>query len=72
MLPRDGHMFATGRVVRRVRNPDGELVGKTHSNPILDSSQYEVQFEDGSVDRYHANIIAEHIYSQIDEDGALR
>ena len=28
-----------------------------------------MEFEDGSVERYHANIIAEHIYSQVDQDG---
>ena len=26
-------------------------------------------FEDGSVEKYNANIIAEHIYSRVDEDG---
>ena len=69
MLPKDGHTFASGKVVRRARNPDGELIGKEHSNPLLDSSVYEVEFEDGSVEKYHANIIAEHIYSQVDQDG---
>ena len=69
MLPRGGHTFASGRVVRRARDENGELIGKEHSNPLLDSSVYEVEFEDGSVERYHANIIAEHIYSQIDGDG---
>ena len=69
MLPRDGHTFASGRVVKRARNPDGELIGREHSNPLLDTSVYEVEFEDGSVEKYNANIIAEHIYSQVDEDG---
>ena len=45
------------------------MIGKENSNPLLDSSVYEVEFEDGTVERYHANIIAEHIYSQIDGDG---
>ena len=69
MLPKDGHTFASGRVVRRARNPDGELIGKSSHNPLLDSSVYEVEFEDGSVERYNANIIAEHIYSKLDGDG---
>ena len=69
MLPKDGHTFASGKVVQRARNPDGELVGKSSGNPLLDTSVYEVEFEDGSVERYHANIIAEHIYSQVDQDG---
>ena len=28
-----------------------------------------MKFEDGAVSRYHANIIAENIYSQVDKDG---
>ena len=51
MLPKDGHTFATGRVVKRARNQDGELIGKEHQNPLLDSSVYEVEFEDGSVEK---------------------
>ena len=35
MLPKDGHTFATGRVIRRARNPDGELIGKENQNPAL-------------------------------------
>ena len=69
MLPRGGHTFASGRVLKRARDQNGELIGKENSNPLLDSSVYEVEFEDGTVERYHANIIAEHIYSQIDGDG---
>ena len=69
MLPRDGHTFAAGVVKKRSRDQEGELIGKTNYNPLLDSSTYEVQFEDGSVDRYHANIIAENIYSRIDSEG---
>jgi len=69
MIPKDGHTFAAGRVVRRARDEQGELIGKEHSNPLCDSSIYEVEFEDGSVERYHANIIAENIYSRIDADG---
>ena len=45
------------------------LIGKSNPNPLFDTSVYEVKFEDGSVERYNANIIAEHIYSQIDGEG---
>jgi hypothetical protein len=69
MLPRDGHTFAAGRVVRRARDDMGELIGKSNNNPLLDSAVYEVQFDDGAVERYHANIIAENIYSRLDADG---
>ncbi len=69
MLPRDGIQFANGVVLRRARDENGELIGKSSTNPLLDTSVYEVRFEDGAVERYHANIIAEHIYAQIDGDG---
>ena len=68
-LPQGGEGFANGIVVGRAKDENGELIGKSHRNPILDTSVYEVQFEDGVVDRYTANQIAEHIYSQIDGEG---
>ena len=71
-IPKDGYTFATGKVVRRARDSSGELIGKAHNNPILDTSVYEVEFEDGSVEKYNANIIAEHIYAQLDDDGYTR
>jgi hypothetical protein len=36
---------------------------------MLDTSVYEVEFEDGYVEAYSANVIAEHLYSQIDDEG---
>jgi hypothetical protein len=68
-LPQGGHGFAKGVVLKRVRDQDGLLVGHSNSNPLLDTSQYEVQLEDGAVERYSANMIAEHICSQVDGDG---
>ena len=64
-IPKDGHSFAVGKVVKRVRDDNGELIGKPNSNPLLDTSLYEIQFDDASVEKYHANIIAEHIYEQM-------
>ena len=68
-IPRAGYDLAVGKVVRRARGTDGELIGKSDSNPLLDTAEYEVEFEDGSVEKYSANIIAEHIYAQLDDDG---
>ena len=69
MIPKDGVSFASGKVVARARDSEGVLIGKSNPNPLFDTSVYEVKFEDGSVERYNANIIAEHIYSQIDGEG---
>jgi hypothetical protein len=67
-MPRDGDLI-TGRVTRRKRDAENQPLGKKHSNPLLDTREYEVEFPDGSIDTYTANMIAENLYSQIDTDG---
>jgi hypothetical protein len=58
-----------GKVVRRARDENGELIGKVSNNPFLNTAVYKIQFDDdGPVERYHANAIAEHIFSQVDVD----
>jgi len=55
--------------MNRKRRIDGELQGRSNANPILDTSVYEVAFDDGIMKAYSANIIAEHIYLQVDGEG---
>ena len=38
-------------------------------NPILDTCTYEVEFPDGQVAEYSANVIAENMYTQCDTEG---
>ena len=57
------------RVVDRTKNQDGELIGDHNPDTILDTKIYDVMFPDGSIQQYAANIVAEHMYSQVDEDG---
>ena len=47
----------------------GKPIGVTNDNPIIDSSVYQVEFRDGTMSEYTANIIAENLYSQVDEYG---
>ena len=68
MLPL-GDSLRPGQVKRRKRDADGNLIGKASSNPILDTSMYEVEFQDGHVESYAANLIAENIYEQLDDEG---
>ncbi len=35
----------------------------------MDTREYEFAMDDGSVYRYNANVIADNIYSQCDEEG---
>jgi hypothetical protein len=59
----------TGTVMRRKRDSDGNPVGRSHTNPLLDTREYEVELQDGATDTYMANNIAESMYLQVDEDG---
>jgi hypothetical protein len=40
-----------------------------NANPVLDISLYEVEFDDGRVGTYSANIIAQNIFEQVDDEG---
>jgi hypothetical protein len=44
------------------------LVG-SNANPVLDTSLYDVEFDDGRVGTYSANVIAENIVEQVDAEG---
>ena len=58
-----------GTVVARKRDNDNRPIGKRHLNPLLDTREYVVNFTDGSSNAYSANVIAEGIFSQVDEYG---
>jgi hypothetical protein len=57
------------RVAKRARTDNGNLVGHAHRNPLFDTREYECVLEDGTVERYSANIIAKNLYSQCDDEG---
>jgi hypothetical protein len=69
LLPQNGEHMQAARVVRRVTGPDGDVKGRYHPNSILNSHMYEVIFPDGAKEQYAANVIAENIFSQVDEEG---
>lgn len=58
-----------GRVRRRKRDSDGNPIGQSHDDSVLDTRVYDVEFPDGSTAAYTANLITENLYSQIDEEG---
>ena len=58
-----------GRVVARKTDENGMKTGKSNSNPLMDSREYLCEFLDGSTDAYTANIIAQLMFSQIDDKG---
>ena len=69
-LPRgDDGTLHHATVKRRKVDDEGEPLGTPHNNPILDSRQYEVEFMDGTVEVLTANVIAENLLAQVDEEG---
>jgi transposase InsO family protein len=68
LLPK-GEEFRVGTVIKRKVDDNGQPLGISHDNPILDTRTYDVQFADGDVLEYAANVIAENLYSTVDHDG---
>jgi hypothetical protein len=58
-----------GRVIKRTRGLDGEPIGRAHANPLFDTREYEIEFTDGTNEKYQANIIAENMFAQVDSEG---
>jgi len=69
-LPRgeDGELHRA-RVKRRRLDDEGQPLGHANNNPLLDSRQYEVEYLDGTTETLTANIIAENLLAQVDEEG---
>jgi hypothetical protein len=66
-LPKaDGYKAATVR--QRKHDVHGNPIGVANQNPILDTCIYEVQFTNGHVEEYTANVIAENLYAQANKD----
>ena len=58
-----------GRVVKRSRGLDDEPIGRAHENPLFDTREYEIEFTDGTREKYQANVIAENMFAQVDNEG---
>ena len=64
-----GGQKVRGKVLNRVYDDAGNLVGKHHKNPLVNTSRYSVEYEDGSRDELASNIIAEAIFAKVDDEG---
>ena len=55
-----------------MHDKDGRPIGTADDNPMLDTCEYEVEFLDGHCKSLSANVIVQHIFSQVDEEGHQR
>ena len=56
-------------VLGPTKTSDGEEKGRHSDNPILNTKIYDVMFPDGAVKQYAANVIAENMWAQVDQEG---
>ena len=68
LLPR-GDQMARGHVVAISRDANQNVMGRPHTNQILDTRMYQVEFTGGKVTALTTNIIAESMYTQCDLEG---
>ena len=56
------------KVCGRTVGPDGKTICTFNDTPTFNSVVYDVEFTDGEVKEYAANVIPENILSQIDNE----
>ena len=59
-----GDQMAKGHVVARSGDAKGNVMGRSHTNLILDTRMYQVEFNGGQVTELTTNVIAESMYTQ--------
>ena len=68
VLPK-GNNMVSGTAMSRVKDFEGQPIGKADKNPMLDTRATNVEFSDGENAELGANIIAECMYGQCDIEG---
>ena len=68
LLPKGNHM-AQSQVVARSCDTNGNVMGRSHINPKLDTRMYQVEFTGGKVTELITNVIAESMYTHCDSEG---
>ena len=57
------------KVIGMSIRPDGTTAGTYDPHPHLNAIIYDEEFDDGKIKEYAANVIAENMLSQVDEEG---
>ena len=69
-IPRIGYDSPQlAKVTKRLKSDNSDYIGIAHTNPLLDTRTYIVAFLDGHEEAMHANLIIDHMYSQLNKNG---
>jgi hypothetical protein len=69
IILQQGDKLQRGKVKRSSVDDNGKAIGTYSDNPIMNSIVYEVEFPDGELKEYAANILAKNMLSQVDHEG---
>jgi hypothetical protein len=69
IILQQGDKLQLGKVKRRSIDDNGKTIGTYSDNPIMNSIVYEVEFPDGELREYAANILEGNMLSQVDHEG---
>ena len=64
-----GSAMAQGKVVKRARDNDGNVISRSNDNPILDTREYVVEVNDGKEAALAAITNTQSMHTQCDPDG---
>ena len=67
-MPPHGEELHSVKVKGQTKDLIGNLIRTYNKNTLLNSMLYDVELPDGAVKKYYANIIANNMYSQVDQD----
>ena len=56
------------KILRRLVDRDGQVIGQHHKNHLLNMLMYDIEFPNGDVRKYAANIIAVNVLAQVDPE----
>ena len=61
-----GEATNNAKVISRATDQDGNFIGTYYENPYSNTMVYDVEFLDGEIKEYSANVIVENMYAQVD------
>jgi hypothetical protein len=64
-----GEMMVPATVIGVSMDADGKVISNENENPILNTTLYDVQFNDGMIKSYAANTVAENVYNMVNANG---
>jgi hypothetical protein len=64
-----GEMMTPAKVIGLSVDEEGKVIGKVREHPIPNTTLYDLEFPNGMVRSYAANVIAENINNMVNDNG---